>query len=173
MRNEWASNWIIELSLLASNGRPNVLWMGGAKKIKTPAFMDYEIFVESAFCRFTRPQKLSYESTPIHKPMPLIELIVRLRRIQPDANDEELARLAFVLTRRHEDLSVLVDEHDLRSAIRDVDSSIASLQEQRHAVNVELENLAADEPIEFEPMHVWSLVRGIRTQEKILDFYGV
>lgn len=46
---------------------------------------------------------------------------------------------------------------------------LQSLLEQQAAVAEELDQLAAGSPCEFEPKHIWILIRAIKAQSRIVD----
>jgi hypothetical protein len=43
------------------------------------------------------------------------------------------------------------------------------MTEQYGAVAKELESLADTEPCEFDPQHIWTLIRAIKVQSKFVD----
>lgn len=59
----------------------------------------------------------------------------------------------------------MVTEPQVRSAL----SRIQSLDEQLAAAASDLDGLAMTTPSEFEPTHVWTLIRTIKVQSQMLD----
>jgi hypothetical protein len=53
--------------------------------------------------------------------------------------------------------------------IRHAVLKLSSMTEQYGAVAKELDSLADTEPCEFDPQHIWTLIRAIKVQSKFVD----
>lgn len=56
-----------------------------------------------------------------------------------------------------------------KNHIRPATLKLTSMMEQYGAVAKELDNLADTEPCEFDPQHIWTLIRAIKVQSKFVD----
>jgi hypothetical protein len=48
---------------------------------------------------------------------------------------------------------------------------LSSMTEQYGAVAKELDSLADTEPCEFDPQHIWTLIRAVKVQSKFVDLF--
>lgn len=53
--------------------------------------------------------------------------------------------------------------------IRQAVLRFSSMAEQYAAVTKELDSLADTEPCEFDPQHIWTLIRAVKVQSKFVD----
>ncbi len=109
--------------------------------------------------------------TRLAEQMRLSDLIERLKGLEPSADDVYIARLALLLTKLTDDLSALEDDFALAKQCKTVKLKMDALHDQQAAIAQELSELAASSPCEFNPNHIWTLVRGIKIQSQILDCY--
>jgi hypothetical protein len=56
-----------------------------------------------------------------------------------------------------------------KNHVRHAVLKLSSMTEQYGAVAKELESLADTEPCEFDPQHIWTLIRAIKVQSKFVD----
>lgn len=56
-----------------------------------------------------------------------------------------------------------------KNHVRHAVLKLGSMTEQYGAVAKELESLADTEPCEFDPQHIWTLIRAIKVQSKFVD----
>ena len=56
-----------------------------------------------------------------------------------------------------------------KNHVRHAVLKFSSMTEQYGAVAKELESLADTEPCEFDPQHIWTLIRAIKVQSKFVD----
>lgn len=103
--------------------------------------------------------------------MRLTQLIEELQGLEPAADDVYIARAALLLAKENDDLSKFENTDTLQSSYRSMCMRMSSLHDQQAAISLELNALAESAPCEFNPQHVWTLVRGIKIQTQILDHY--
>lgn len=103
--------------------------------------------------------------------MRLSNLIEQLQVLEPKADEVYIARLALLLTKLTDNLDELDDKDTLLQRCKAVRLKMESLHDQQTAIAEELNNLASSSPCEFNPSHVWTLVRSIKIQSQILDCY--
>ena len=63
----------------------------------------------------------------------------------------------------------LVDGDLFVSLLDDIQLRMNSLDDQHAAVANELDQLASTQPCEFEPKHVWTLIRAVKVQSQFVD----
>lgn len=98
--------------------------------------------------------------------MTLIQLVHLIRDINPGLDEVEVAQLAHILLLQNPDRERATEEE-----ILSVQLQLTQLEDQLSAVAQDLEMLAATEPTEFSPSHVWTLIRAIKAQSQMLSFY--
>ncbi len=59
----------------------------------------------------------------------------------------------------------------LLNQCEDISLQLSAASDQHAAVADEIESLAATEPCNFSPAHVFTLVRAIKVQNQVLNFY--
>ncbi len=101
--------------------------------------------------------------------MQLTQLVERLQRQLPNANDRRVACLAMLLCDRDPQLKCLNDGELFLSLLEEIQLRLNSIDDQHAAVAQELDQLASTEPCEFEPKHVWTLIRAIKVQSQFVD----
>ena len=101
--------------------------------------------------------------------MSLNRLLEQLREQLPNASDRRLACLAMLMCDRSPSLDCLESKGVFLSLLDEINLKIQSLDDQHAAVAMELDSLASTEPCEFEPMHVWTLIRAIKVQSQFVD----
>jgi hypothetical protein len=102
--------------------------------------------------------------------MSLSLLIDQLSTQLPGATERRLACLAMLMSDRFPTSECLADRTKFLSLLEEINLKIQSLDDQHAAVALELDSLAATEPCEFEPKHVWTLIRAIKVQSQFVDF---
>jgi hypothetical protein len=103
--------------------------------------------------------------------MRLNQLIEQLQGLVPGADDVYIARLALLLAKETDDLSKFDNADVLQSSCRSICMRMDCLHDQQAAITQELSALASSSPCEFNPQHVWTLVRGIKIQTQLLGHY--
>jgi len=101
--------------------------------------------------------------------MSLSLLIDQLSEQLPNASERRLACMAMLVCDRSPTLECLQDKPQFLSLLDDINLKIQSLDDQHAAVALELDSLAQTEPCEFEPKHVWTLIRAIKVQSQLVD----
>jgi hypothetical protein len=101
--------------------------------------------------------------------MSLSLLIDQLSEQLPNASERRLACLAMLVCDRSPTLACLNDKPSFLSLLDDIHLKIQSLDDQHAAVALELDSLAQTEPCEFEPKHIWTLIRAIKVQSQFVD----
>jgi hypothetical protein len=113
-----------------------------------------------------------------------LELVTRISRLRPGASAEDVLRWALLIA-VHSPASAPSDRGDWNRVCESAFGSDSGLEDQLFALTAELtakadqhaamtdeiQNLAATRPCEFQPEHVWMLVRALRVQSQILDLY--
>jgi hypothetical protein len=98
--------------------------------------------------------------------MSLSNLVLQIEKLLPDEPADRILQVAKIIRSGNlqETRSSVTDEQ-VRVAL----SRIQSLDEQLAAAARDLDGLAATTPSEFEPSHVWTLIRTIKVQSQMLD----
>ena len=99
------------------------------------------------------------------------ELAARIQSLQPDATPVEVARICLLLTNYVGDLGELDDEDRLENAWREMGIRLQAATDQHAAMTAELEQLSQTPPDDFTLREVWALIRAIKVQGRILQFY--
>lgn len=103
--------------------------------------------------------------------MDAVKLITRLRRLRPGDETSELLRMGLLLALKHGDISELPDDRKLTQQCQEIAMQLSARSDQHAAVADELDSLAATEPSDFTPQHLWTLVRALKVQSQILNLY--
>ena len=101
--------------------------------------------------------------------MRLPKLIERLRHQLPDASDRHVSCLAMLLCDRDPGLKCLDAQNEFLGLLDEIQLKLHSIDDQHAAVAAELDQLALSQPCEFEPKHVWTLIRAIKVQSQFVD----
>ena len=70
---------------------------------------------------------------------------------------------------RDPEFQCLTDRSQFLSLLEEIQLRLQFIDDQHAAVACELDQLAATEPCEFEPKHVWTLIRAIKVQSQFVD----
>lgn len=98
--------------------------------------------------------------------MTLTSRIQRIERVLvQECASIQIAAAMFLHHRFGEDWSRVSD-----GEIEAIPLRLNSMREQQSAVADDLEQLAGTEPCEFEPKHIWTLIRAIRVQNKYVQW---
>jgi len=101
--------------------------------------------------------------------MRLSQLVERLHQQLPNANDRRIACLAMLLCDRDPQFRCLSNGELFLSLLDEIQLRLNSIDDQHAAVANELDELASTQPCEFEPKHVWTLIRAIKVQSQFVD----
>lgn len=100
------------------------------------------------------------------------ELVNAIAELKPSYGPVEQLRVALLLSIQNaEQLDALADRDELSRQCAELSLHLTATTDQHAAVAGELDALAQDSPCEFTPDHVWSLVRAIKVQTRILTLY--
>ena len=107
------------------------------------------------------------------------ELAGRIERLQPDAAPRDVARLCLLLANHFDDLDRLGDDRDLTAAWQQLNLRVQAATDQHAAMTAELDELdelargaaRQAEPQTLSGEQVWTLVRAIKVQSRILQLY--
>lgn len=99
------------------------------------------------------------------------ELASHIQHLRPEANLRDVARLCLLLGNTVADPQRLADENALCARWRELDIRMQAATDQHAAMTDELEQLACCQPEKFTPAQIWILIRAIRVQSQILQFY--
>lgn len=103
--------------------------------------------------------------------MRLIALIERLQTYLPSVSPREVACIAMLICDRDPELQCINDPADFRDMVDATILRIRAADDQHAAVASELDQLASTEPCEFDPQHLWLLIRAIKVQSQLVDMY--
>jgi hypothetical protein len=104
--------------------------------------------------------------------MVLAELIQHIEAIDPGMPPSHTARMLLLIAQScGESLESLTDRASIEKILQPIQLQLQSALDQESAVAEELDQLAATRPAEFNPSHVWTLIRAIKVQKQILDLF--
>ncbi|QDS89790.1 hypothetical protein EC9_39900 [Rosistilla ulvae] len=99
------------------------------------------------------------------------ELAERLIKLQPQLTPHEVARLSLLILNDVTEPSELADDQALLRHWNSACFRLQAASDQHAAMSDELDDLAGDGPIKFEPEQIWTLLRAIKVQSQLLDLY--
>jgi hypothetical protein len=98
--------------------------------------------------------------------MTISQFVERVEEILPHQPSWRILAIAQVLWASWEKGTISeIDKQSVTQAM----IRLRSMDEQHAAVAQELDRLASTTPQEFEPSHVWTLIRAIKIQSQIID----
>jgi hypothetical protein len=103
--------------------------------------------------------------------MELQQLLERVQQLQPGVDAIAHSRTLLMLTIVEPRLSRFQDESYLQRQFQSIQLRLQAATDQHAAVADELDELASSNPCDFSPKHVWTLIRAIKVQSRILDMY--
>ena len=89
----------------------------------------------------------------------------------PGAPAAEVFRLAMLLCHAAPSIEALSDDQLRAKLLSDIQLQISMHEDQHSAIASELDSLASTEPCEFNVNHLWTLIRAIKVQSQLLNFY--
>jgi hypothetical protein len=101
--------------------------------------------------------------------MRLPQLIERLHQQLPKLSERQIACFAMLFCDRDPTLVCLNDPRGFSQMVDEIQLRMQSIDDQHAAVASELDQLASSQPCEFEPKHVWTLIRAIKVQSQFVD----
>ena len=103
--------------------------------------------------------------------MTCAELAQRIERMQPSATPQDVARLCLLLSNSVEDLDMLRDARSLGASWKRAGLQLQVATDQHAAMALDLEELAASDPMSFSQDQIWVLIRAIKVQSQVLQMY--
>ena len=97
------------------------------------------------------------------------EILEGIASIRPGMGVSEQLRFALLVSLHY--APDRLDLKELDQQLTQLAFQLSASTDQHAAVSLELDLFASDEPCEFSPDHIWTLVRALRVQGQILDFY--
>ena len=98
--------------------------------------------------------------------MSISNFVQQIEKLLPDEPADRIMLVAkIIISGNHQESPSSVTDEQARVAL----SRIQSLDEQLAAAARDLDGLATTIPSEFEPAHVWTLIRTIKVQSQMLD----
>lgn len=99
------------------------------------------------------------------------DLAAQIERLQPGAPPRHVARLCLLLSNVVDDLDALEDETALCDAWSRVYLQMQSFADQHAAMTEDLERLAQCDLHDLSQDSALLLMRALKTQSRVLDFY--
>ncbi|QDV14081.1 hypothetical protein CA51_39750 [Rosistilla oblonga] len=99
------------------------------------------------------------------------ELAKRLLALQPELTPQSVAQLALLILNGVSDADELTDDQTLLRHWHSASFRLQAAADQHAAMTDELEQLAGDGPVKFEPDQIWTLLRAIKVQSQLLELY--
>ena len=99
------------------------------------------------------------------------ELANRIEELQPGADTREVARLCLLLSNAVQQTDELENEQTMAQVWQDTGLRLQAASDQHAAMTAELEELAQSDPRSFSPDQIWILIRAIKVQSQMLQFY--
>lgn len=103
--------------------------------------------------------------------MKCTELAQRIEKIRPGADIRDVARLCLLLSNSSNSLEELNRDETLEELWQETDLRMQVATDQHAAMTAELECLAGSDPQKFRPEQIWILIRAIKVQSQMLQFY--
>jgi len=100
------------------------------------------------------------------------ELAARIKKLQPQAESSDVARMCLLVQNIVKNLDELQDESRLDATCRDIGLRLQHACDQHAAMTEELEALAESDPKQFKPDDIWVLIRAIKVQNQMLQLYA-
>ena len=100
------------------------------------------------------------------------ELAARIKKLQPQSQPSDVARMCLLIQNVIEDLDALADQDRLDATCREIGLRLQLASDQHAAMTEELETLANSDPRQFKPDDIWVLIRAIKVQNQILQLYA-
>lgn len=89
----------------------------------------------------------------------------------PGTPAAEAFRLAMLLCHAAPSVDALADDQLRSRLLADIQLQISMHEDQHAAIAAELDSLASTEPCDFSVNHLWTLIRAIKVQSQLLNFY--
>jgi hypothetical protein len=99
----------------------------------------------------------------------LNQLIELLQHQLPRTCNRRIACLAMLMCDRDPQFEFLQNQHGFLELLDEIQMRLQSIDDQHAAVAAELDEIASTSPCEFEPKHVWTLIRAIKVQSQFVD----
>ena len=112
----------------------------------------------------------SYSQPTAFSTMTCHELAERISGLRPELSPVDVARLTLMILAKNDDV-LLKDEDALYSEWRLASFRLEAASDQYAAVAVELDQLYADDRVEFSEQQLWVLLRAVKAQSQLLAIY--
>lgn len=99
------------------------------------------------------------------------ELANAVARLRPQDSPSEHLRLALLLSGLCPTIEQAEDAGWIGKQVSDISHRLAAATDQHATMTSEIESLATTGPCEFQPQHIWTLVRALKVQGQILNLY--
>ena len=99
------------------------------------------------------------------------ELANRIQHLEPNAGVKDVARVCLLLANNNGDLDGLREDRNLQMAWQQTSLKLQAATDQHAAMTQELEDLANSDPEKYSQEQVWVLIRAIKVQSQVLQFY--
>ncbi len=103
--------------------------------------------------------------------MDFAKLATKIQAKEPESTPEDVARIALLLLGADQDLKDLESDEKFEKAWADIKLRLKACMDQHGAMSEEIETLACSDPKQYTPDQVWVLVRAIKVQSQLLQFY--
>ncbi len=98
----------------------------------------------------------------------LVEVVTHY---MPSASPAEVLCMSMLICHHVESIDSLEMGDDLESLVRDLNLQLSLHEDQHAAIAEDLDSLASTEPTQFNVQHLWTLIRAIKVQSQLLNFY--
>lgn len=98
-------------------------------------------------------------------------LAQRIEEIDPEAEVADVARLCLLVSNLVDEVHTLQDDLKMREVYREASLRLQMGVDQHAAVAAELQTLADSDPKQFDREQIWILLRAIKVQSQVLQFY--
>ena len=98
-------------------------------------------------------------------------LAARIEKARPGSEPRDVARLCLLLSNAVDDVEALENQATFESTWREIGLRLQAATDQHAAMTEELESLARSDPQQFSPDQIWILIRAIKVQSQVLQFY--
>lgn len=99
------------------------------------------------------------------------ELARRLLEFEPDLSPTAVARMSLLLLNQVDNSDDLLDDDELQRQWKLACIRLQAATDQHAAMTNDLECLAANGPVRYEPAQVWTLFKALKVQSQLLELY--
>lgn len=99
------------------------------------------------------------------------ELAKQIEIIDPELDPTDVARLCLLILNQDPGEDTLNDLEQLKKCWKNVAFRLGAAADQHAAVSEELAEFCSGGPVEFSPDDLWMLMRALKVQSQLLEFY--